>query len=58
MVWYSKQPQFQWLDMAPGGKRLSVEVVGETVANWLLNDIPLPPEWDGEHLKTLVWWVQ
>ena len=42
--------------MAPGpeGRRLDVGEVGEGVAQWLENDTPFPPEWDGASLMTLV----
>jgi hypothetical protein len=41
--------------MAPGpeGQRLDVGAVGERVDQWLENDTPLPPEWDGASLMTL-----
>ena len=43
--------------MAPGdgGQRLAIEKVGEKVVQWLENDAPLPPEWDGASLMTLVY---
>ena len=45
--------------MAPGieGQPLAIEEVGERIAQWLENDVPLPDEWDGTSLMTLVWTV-
>lgn len=44
------------MNMAPGtrGERLAMEEVGERIVQWLQNGTPLPPEWDGTPLKTLV----
>lgn len=44
------------MNMAPGarGQRLAMEEVGERIVQWLQNGTPLPPEWDGTPLKTLV----
>ena len=40
--------------MAAGGRRLGVGEVGERVAQWIERDTPLPAEWDGTPLMTLV----
>jgi tRNA dimethylallyltransferase len=55
LTWHRKGGRFTWLNMAPGpeGRRLDVGEVGERVAQWLENDTPFPPEWDGASLMTL-----
>ena len=70
MVRFKKEPAFHWLNMAPGGRRLSVEDVAMVVAKWFRQDREqeehsgveggeeegawLPSEWDGKVLQTLV----
>ena len=56
LTWHRKGGRFTWLNMAPGpeGRRLDVGEVGERVTQWLENDTPFPPEWDGASLMTLV----
>ena len=56
LTWHKKGGQFQWVNMAPGagGQRLAMDEVGERVAQWLENDTPLPADWDGTPLMSLV----
>ena len=54
LVWYKKEPQFHWLNMAPGGERLSLPNLAERVGEWFTQDVPLPEEWSGVPLQTLV----
>lgn len=53
-TWIKKAPHFHWLNMAPDGKRLSVDIVAKGIAEWFYKDTPLPSEWSGEGLKDAV----
>ena len=59
LSWHRKDNRFKWINMAPGieGQPLAIEEVGERIAQWLENDVPLPDEWDGTSLMALVWTV-
>lgn len=39
---------------AGGGSRLSLDAVSEAVASWFKDEAPLPTEWNGKSLQTLV----
>ena len=52
--WFKKYPAYHWLNVAPGGERLSMEEAAKGVREWFLHDTPLPPDWDGSSLQTLV----
>ena len=56
LSWHRKDGRFKWVNMAPGtmGKPLAIEEVGERIVQWLENSVPLPSEWDGAPLMTLV----
>ena len=40
--------------MAPGGERRPLGEVAAAVKEWFLHDTPLPQDWDGSSLKTVV----
>lgn len=52
--WFKRDPAFHWLNIAPGGERLALGEVAKSVKEWFLHDTPLPREWDGSCLQTLV----
>ena len=54
LAWFKSNANFQWVNMAPGAQNLPIDVVGEAVAQWFLDDKPLPEELDGSSLQTLV----
>ena len=54
---FKKAPGFHWLNVAPSGAdgdRLSVDRLGAAVVEWFQKGTPLPSEWDGKCLQTLV----
>lgn len=54
LTWHRKGDRFQWVNMAPGDQKLEMKEVAERVSQWLENETPLPPEWDGTPLMKLV----
>ena len=54
LVWFKSNANFQWVNMAPGAQNLPVDLVGEAVVDWFLDNKPLPAELDGSALKILV----
>ena len=52
--WFKRDPTFHWLSIAPGGERLALSEVAKAVKEWFLHDTPLPQDWDGSCLQTLV----
>lgn len=54
LTWFKKEPSFHWLNIASGGERLALSEIAKTVKEWFLHDTPLPTDWDGSCLQTLV----
>ena len=52
--WFQNDTNFLWLNMSPGGRRMEVGTVAKGVERWFTSGVPLPEEWLGEGLKTLV----
>lgn len=52
--WFKKEDGFHWLNIAPKGERLSLEEVAKGVREWFLHNTPLPQDWEGTSLQTLV----
>lgn len=40
--------------MSPEGNRLSMDAVSKAVTRWFNEGLPLPKEWDGKTLQTVV----
>lgn len=53
LVWFKSNAHFQWVNMAPGVQNLPVDMVGDAVADWFLDDKPLSAELDGSGLQAL-----
>ena len=54
LTWFKKEPSFHWLNMAPNGIELPVDLVAKHVTEWFVSGKPLCPEWSGQPLQTLV----
>ena len=52
--WFKKERGFHWLNIAPGGTRLPMKTVSKAVARWFKDGVPLPAEWDGLAVQSLV----
>ena len=54
LAWFKSNADFQWVNMAPRSQILPMDVVGEAVVQWFLEDKPLPEDLNGSSLQMLV----
>eukprot|EP00731_Ephydatia_muelleri_P027889 Em0019g762a len=53
LAWFKSNADFQWVNMAPRSQILPMDVVGEAVVQWFLEDKPLPEDLNGSSLQML-----